>query len=92
MAEDRKISDWVNAIPPIDTDGFPIVQRAQSPSNRLLSFAALKNGLGAAFIAKSNPVIGPSLPTYPDNATAIAGGLVVGAMYRTSTGQLMVTF
>ena len=31
-----------------------------------------------------------SLPIYADNAAAIAGGLVVGQLYITATGQLMV--
>jgi hypothetical protein len=32
------------------------------------------------------------VPTYADNAAAIAGGLVVGAFYRTSTGVLMIRY
>jgi hypothetical protein len=31
-----------------------------------------------------------SLPTYADNTAALAGGLEVGAMYRTSSGSIMV--
>ena len=31
-------------------------------------------------------------PTYADNAAAIAGGLVAGDVYRTSTGQLMIRY
>lgn len=31
-------------------------------------------------------------PTYADNAAALAGGLVAGDIYRTSTGQLMIVF
>jgi hypothetical protein len=34
----------------------------------------------------------PGLPVYADNATAIAGGLVAGEPYRTSTGVLMVVY
>jgi hypothetical protein len=33
-----------------------------------------------------------SMPTYEDNASAIAGGLVVGTQYRTSTGILMIVY
>lgn len=33
-----------------------------------------------------------SMPVYADNAAATAGGLSVGDQYRTSTGQLMVTY
>jgi hypothetical protein len=32
------------------------------------------------------------LPTFADNSAALAGGLTAGAFYRTSTGQLMVTY
>lgn len=31
-------------------------------------------------------------PVYADNAAALAGGLVAGDIYRTSTGQLMIVF
>ena len=34
----------------------------------------------------------PYLPTYADNAAALAGGLVAGDMYRTAVGVLMVTY
>jgi hypothetical protein len=30
--------------------------------------------------------------TYADNATALAGGLVVGDIYKTATGVLMVVY
>lgn len=33
-----------------------------------------------------------NLPTYADNAAAIAGGLPVGYLYKTSTGVVMVRF
>ena len=33
-----------------------------------------------------------ALPVYADNTTALAGGLVVGDVYRTDTGVLMVVF
>lgn len=33
-----------------------------------------------------------TLPVYADNAAAIAGGLRVGQLYRTSTGVVMVRF
>lgn len=33
-----------------------------------------------------------SLPTYADNATAIAAGLNVGTPYKTATGQVMVVY
>lgn len=33
-----------------------------------------------------------NLPTYADNATAVAGGLSVGEMYKTATGEVMVVY
>jgi hypothetical protein len=33
-----------------------------------------------------------ALPVYPDNAAALAGGLVAGEMYRTATGDLKVVY
>jgi len=33
-----------------------------------------------------------SLPVYPDNAAALAGGLIAGTMYRTATGDLKVVY
>jgi hypothetical protein len=33
-----------------------------------------------------------NVPTYADNAAATSGGLVVGDVYRTATGQLMIRF
>jgi len=35
---------------------------------------------------------GGSLPVYADNAAAVAGGLVAGAMYRTASGVVMSRF
>jgi len=33
-----------------------------------------------------------SLPVYANNTAALAGGLAVGKVYRTSTGVLMVVY
>jgi hypothetical protein len=33
-----------------------------------------------------------TLPVYPDNAAALAGGLVAGEMYRTATGDLKIVY
>lgn len=42
---------------------------------------------------KSTGVVNISnTPTYADNTAALAGGLVVGDVYRTSTGVLMITY
>lgn len=31
-----------------------------------------------------------NLPVFADNATALSGGLVLGAVYRTATGELRI--
>jgi hypothetical protein len=42
---------------------------------------------------KNNGIINFSnVPTYADNTAATTGGLVVGDVYRTSTGQLMIRY
>lgn len=47
----------------------------------------------ARLTVKNNGIINLSnTPTYADNAAALAGGLVAGDIYRTSTGQLMIVF
>jgi hypothetical protein len=33
-----------------------------------------------------------NLPTYADNAAAVAGGLSVGELYKTATGEVMVVY
>lgn len=33
-----------------------------------------------------------NIPTYADNAAAIAGGLAVGRLYKTSSGVLMIVY
>lgn len=35
-------------------------------------------------------VSAPSLPTYADNAAAVTGGLAVGKIYKTATGEVRV--
>jgi hypothetical protein len=42
--------------------------------------------------ATSGAIKNPGLPVFADNAAAIAGGLSVGEMYRTSDGVLMVVY
>ena len=38
------------------------------------------------------PMFISGVPVYADNAAALTGGLVVGNMYKTSTGQLMIVY
>lgn len=47
-------------------------------------------GIGTSTPTSKLQVVG--LPVYADNAAATAGGLTVGAFYRTATGVLMVVF
>lgn len=50
--------------------------------------------VGASDVNKFNAIVNmfPNLPVYANNAAAIAGGLSVGTVYRTSTGQLMIRY
>lgn len=51
------------------------------------------NGAGAVTLTVDlNDISDTGLPVYADNAAALAGGLVAGQLYRTSTGQLMIVF
>ncbi len=45
---------------------------------------------GTAGIQYSNLIYLPGLPTYADNASAIAGGLPTSYLYKTSTGELRI--
>jgi len=46
----------------------------------------------ALTIDASKRIILGNVPVYADNASAIAGGLTAGTLYRTSTGVLMVVY
>jgi hypothetical protein len=46
-----------------------------------------KNGVT---VRKSGKVEAKNLPTYADNAAALAGGLVAGNIYKTATGELRI--
>lgn len=45
---------------------------------------------GTAGIQYTNLIYLPGLPTYADNASAVAGGLPTGYLYKTSTGELRI--
>lgn len=45
---------------------------------------------GGTGIQYSNLISIPGLPTYADNASAIAGGLPIGYLYQTPTGELRI--
>ena len=42
--------------------------------------------------AKAGTIENAGLPVYADNAAALAGGLVAGQMYRTTTGDLKIVY
>jgi hypothetical protein len=50
-------------------------------------YAYRANEAAAAGTIRNN-----TLPVYPDNAAALAGGLVAGEMYRTATGDLKIVY
>lgn len=56
-----------------------------APLNRAPGFKQLEQAI-------NEPLTLPLLPVYANNAAALVGGLVAGALYRTATGQVMVTF
>ena len=47
---------------------------------------------GTGGIEYSSYIYLPGLPIYADNATALLGGLIVGYVYRTSTGELRIVY
>jgi hypothetical protein len=42
--------------------------------------------------ATSGAIKNSGLPVFADNAAALAGGLVVGDMYRTASGDLKIVY
>lgn len=56
----------------------------------IISSATPKIGIGTSNPQSAFAVVG--LPVYADNTAALAGGLVIGDFYRTSTGVLMVVY
>jgi len=61
-----------------------------SGSVRMIIGATGMVGIGTVTPTSKLQVVG--LPSYADNAAALAGGLTAGAFYRTATGVLMVVF
>ena len=59
----------------------------QVPTNADLGQLAYKDQA-----ALSRDATGLGLQTYADNTAALAGGLVAGQLYRTSTGVVMVVY
>lgn len=48
--------------------------------------------VGIGTTTPNSPLAVVGLPTYANNAAALAGALVAGDLYKTSTGQLMVVY
>ena len=44
------------------------------------------------YIDENGYTVYPTMPTYADNASALAAGLVVGTQYRTATGVSMIVY
>ena len=75
--------------------GAMLIQASASANNLYLtsSNVGIHTTAPAANLHVSGTVILQGLPTYADNAAAIAGGLTTsGSVYKTSTGQLMITY
>ena len=62
---------------------------ASNPSNWTTAQVQL---FGATGFVKVSKLSIATVSVYSDNTTAKAGGLVVGDVYRTNTGQLMIAF
>ena len=62
------------------------------PSGRLLVGISTAVAGSAAKLQSSTTLNLGSVATYADNAAATAGGLAVGDVYRTATGQLMIRY
>lgn len=58
--------------------------------NNALAFKT--NNTERARIKNNGTINFSNVSVYADNAAALAGGLVAGDVYRTSTGQLMITY
>lgn len=79
------------------TAAAPSITFAGDLANGAFAPAANTFGIATAGVermrVKSTGIINIiNTPTYADNAAAIAGGLVAGDVYRTSTGQLMIRY
>lgn len=51
-----------------------------------------QQGSGQAIVANGGMSLTAGVPTYADNAAALAGELTVGSFYKTSTGNLMIVY
>jgi peptide/nickel transport system permease protein len=61
-----------------------------APLGTVVGAAAGLWGDGASRLALRSADVLTALPIYADNATALAGGLIAGDVYKTATGELRI--
>jgi len=79
----------VAGITGVSQNGFSIYD-SFSATNRFVIDNTGNVGVGTTSMTSRLQVVG--LPTYADNAAALAGGLTIGAFYKTPIGVVMVTY
>jgi len=52
--------------------------------------ATLCDGVAKFAVRKDGIIEAKNLPTCADNATAVTGGLAIGTIYQTATGELRI--
>ena len=83
--------DSLSAIAPNVVHTFVVVEDTTQMSSNLNVAKNLNVGEGDLVVDATTGVVSMgSTPTYEDNATALAGGLVAGDIYATATGELRV--
>jgi len=83
-----KISTYPKPTPPQLTDyviGTDISDLLMTKNFILSDIITLATTTGQ-FVTK----VGTTLPTYSDNADAVAGGLAVNSIYKTATGEVRI--
>ena len=59
---------------------------------KVVAANAVNGNVGVGTVTPTSKLHVVGLPTYTDNATALLGGLTVGAFYKTSLGVLMIVY
>jgi len=76
------------------TDGVFAFSNISTAATKATCFLGANFGIGTSIPAKTLHVLGTvrlqGLPTYANNAAAIAGGLVADDVYKTATGELRI--
>lgn len=73
-----KISTYPEPTPPSTSDFLLGTDVSDSDNTKNFEIIEILNLIGGTF------------PTYADNAAAVAGGLAVGRLYKTSTGEVRI--